>query len=236
MNRLGLTTNSTNISISGIDGNSHSLNKICQILACSINNKFKLSLSCLVVPEINHIFPNVKINFEQLNIPNNMMLADPNFFEPNKIDLLIGASHYFSLFCQQQINLGKRMPVLQETKLGWIISGEVKCNLIMNKNKICNLALEQNNELIKGVEKFWSIEEFSNNKKIHSAEEIACENNFINTTRRNINGRFIVTIPFKESPETLGCSKYSTFRQYVNMKKRLLRDSNMYEMYKQFMN
>jgi len=46
-------------------------------------------------------------------------LADPKYYIPKEVDLLIGAERFWELACVGQIKLGKNKPTLQKTMLGW---------------------------------------------------------------------------------------------------------------------
>lgn len=56
-----------------------------------------------------------------LNLPTNIELADPDFNIPGPVDILIGADLVWYLLGTEKIALGKNIPILQSTDLGWII-------------------------------------------------------------------------------------------------------------------
>lgn len=58
-------------------------------------------------------------------IPENIKLADPSFRGPQKIDILIGATHFYDLLCDQKIKPHYNGPVFQETKVGLGCTGPV---------------------------------------------------------------------------------------------------------------
>jgi hypothetical protein len=57
------------------------------------------------------------------NIPKDLILADETFNVPGKIDLLIGADIFYEIIRSDNRTRPGNYPVLQETALGWIISG-----------------------------------------------------------------------------------------------------------------
>ena len=65
--------------------------------------------------------PQVQIDFTFLNIPITLTLADPTFYKPSQIDLLLGADIYYDNISNGLISLGKNLPTLQNTHLGWIL-------------------------------------------------------------------------------------------------------------------
>ncbi|ERL87294.1 hypothetical protein D910_04689, partial [Dendroctonus ponderosae] len=110
------------------------------------------------------------------------------------IDMLLGASVFWSLICVGQILLPNSGTVLQKTKFGWILSGPLPLN--PPNNSICNLSLNssQYQAIHDQLESFWRLEEFSNTPNL-SQEELDCEEHFINTTSRDSSGRFVVHLP-----------------------------------------
>ena len=74
------------------------------------------------------------------------------------------------------------LPVLQNTKLGYILSGKIhQCYVKRYKNQ-CQSFFVQTESLHHLTEWFWSIEEM--NSKILTKEERACEEHFQLHTRR----------------------------------------------------
>jgi hypothetical protein len=85
---------------------------------------------CLIVPRITNKLSSKYIK-DKISIPDKVFLADPSFRQPQKIDLLMGASHFYELLEARQIKTIPGRPVLQETKFGWVVSGPVhesRCN------------------------------------------------------------------------------------------------------------
>ncbi|KMQ89917.1 pao retrotransposon peptidase [Lasius niger] len=60
---------------------------------------------------------NVFLKINDLKIPNNIRLADPQFHVPAEIDMLIGAEIFWQLLCIGQVYLHKDQPMLQKTQL-----------------------------------------------------------------------------------------------------------------------
>lgn len=79
----------------------------------------------LVMHTITENQPSWFTNIADWNIPSNISLADPKFFEPHQIDILIGAGTFFELMSIGQIRLHADLPILQKTLLGWIVSGKI---------------------------------------------------------------------------------------------------------------
>ena len=112
----------------------------CQIK--SQFNGYQLNASFLVLDKITQKLPLSQICTSSLDIPNTIKLADKNFGTPIKIDLLIGTTIFWDLLCVGQIKLGDGKLILQKTKLGWIIAGEVLGTVNQNENRgtVCNFS------------------------------------------------------------------------------------------------
>lgn len=107
--------------------------------------------------------------------------------------MLLGAGSSLSLFCKDQIDLSKNNLdlFLHSTKLGWVIGGGIN-NFDYHKKYKCFLS-----NINFDLERFWQIEECSNDK-IFSLEEQKCEDHFVKTIQRDVSGRYIVSLPFND--------------------------------------
>jgi len=54
-----------------------------------------------------------------------LMLADQNFNRLNSIDIQLGADVFFEVLCHDKKMQPGNYPVLQDTDLGWIVSGKI---------------------------------------------------------------------------------------------------------------
>lgn len=190
-------------------------------------NAFKVDIPCLVIKRITNNIPHVSFDANKLNIPRNCFLADPGFSDSGDIKILIGAQIFWDLFCTGQIKLGKDLPILQKSHFGWVVSGPLP---LQSNSRLCNLSLL---ELNSSLTKFWEIEDYPRTKVLSSEEEL-CENHFSSHTKRSHDGRFIVTLPFKESPSCLGDTKGMALRRFHNIERKLHKNTDLYNDYKTF--
>nr|CAH7750739.1 unnamed protein product [Callosobruchus chinensis] len=144
--------------------------------------------------------------------------------------MLLGGEIFWDLLCQGKISLGKNKPVLKETSLGWIIAGQIGGS--RPDSGVSNVCL--NTELNNQLQKFWEIEEW-HQEKIMSDEEAYCEANFKETTYRDENGRFVVSMPLKLAPELLGESRTIAESRLRSMEKRFAKNQNLASSYLEFM-
>nr|CAH7755986.1 unnamed protein product [Callosobruchus chinensis] len=228
--RLNLEKTKTNLSVFGIS-NVKSLSQFsCEVEIQSKTGNFKTKLKCYTLLTITSYTPNFSANINNKKIPSNIILADPEFHTPAAIGMLLGGEIFWDLLCQGKISLGKNKPVLKETSLGWIIAGQIGGS--RPDSGVSNVCL--NTELNNQLQKFWEIEEW-HQEKIMSDEEAYCEANFKETTYRDENGRFVVSMPLKLAPELLGESRTIAESRLRSMEKRFAKNENLASSYLEFM-
>nr|CAH7760091.1 unnamed protein product [Callosobruchus chinensis] len=232
--RLGLRTKPSQISVLGINQIASSINQVCKVTFEAIHSPYTTTIICLVLPTINERLPSQDIDISSLNIPSHLKLADPSYSTGSKVDLLIGAEIFYNLLCVGQIRLGKNLPTLQKTVLGWTLSGPIAAQVIDHYHTSCNVTTNQ--EIHNLLSKFWETEEpiVTNNFQF-SSEEQTCEEIFRATTRRDKDGRFIVRVPLKLDPSHLGQSKEGAMKRFHSMENKLSKNPIMREPYVKFM-
>ena len=200
--KLGLRLDNICESISGLGNLNCTIQNGCQLQLKSRTSEFKVDLYCLVVPKISKELPSFSIKVSQLSIPNDINLADPCFYNPSNIDMLIGGELFFELLEIGKLKINSESLTLQNSKFGWIIAGSISKHSV--KNHVTNdrssnihtclsLQLEFVNDTLS---KFWKVEEYLVNNRITMlAEERECESWFVNTTTRDSSGRFVVRLP-----------------------------------------
>ncbi|XP_072401038.1 uncharacterized protein [Diabrotica undecimpunctata] len=229
-NLLGFQGQATNLSITGISNQTSCSSRKCNICIESQYHYFKADVTFFILKEITSNLPATFVDNETLNIPSNIFLADSKFLESRPIDILIGADLFWQLLCPNQIKINQY--VFQETHLGWVASGQVGLSSLNNIR--CHLSTSINLDLQMQLAKFWELEECQSTK-ILSTEEQFCEEHFKENTRRNENGRFIVRLPLKQSPESLGESKVQAEQRFYSLERKLKRNPSFRELYVHFM-
>lgn len=138
---------------------------------------------------------------------------------------------FWTLLCPGKVSCGKNKPSFQETKLGWVVSGLLGAS--PNSKVSCNVSTSSV-ELHKLIRRFWEIEEI-NSRRMLTREENECERIFKETTRRNADGRFIVSLPLKQSARYLGESRKQAEKRFYSCERKLLKDKLLRERYLAFM-
>ncbi|XP_075150976.1 uncharacterized protein LOC142225089 [Haematobia irritans] len=225
-NTLRLPFQRTSATISGLnDSVSAAVHKECSFrLSSMVRDDFEISTSALVVPHLSGSLPSVTFDPNALlNMPR-ITLADPRFYESSRIDLLIGGDLLPVIMLsgvRQQI-CGSLLA--QETVFGWILTGpipfESKTSIPKVVSYYCEISLD------KEISRFWEVEDLPQKTFFSQADKI-CENLYASTTTRNKDGRYVVSLPFKEEflqDMNLGQSRNIAMAQFIRNEARLLRD------------
>lgn len=233
-NFLNLTKKPTNISVIGIDNTSTVVKYSAQVTLKSRFSQFQKTSDFLIVPQISQTMPSITIDYRSLEIPKNIKLADPEFFKPSKIDALIGVKLFYKLLSVGQIAL-KNNPeaVLQKTQLGWIVAGEF--NQSSHSSSVsCHISLKLDPPDA-DLTRFWEIEELQD-AKLLSSEEKACEEHYAQHTKRNLDGRYEVQLPFNNKKHALGDSYSSALKRFHILERKFQKYPRVKKDYVEFLN
>lgn len=226
------------VQISGVGQSVSHSNKSCELTIFSNSNQYSKKIRCYVLQNITTLLPTIQIDINSLQLPTNIRLADPNFNVPSNIDLLLGADVFWDLLNENKIRLSSG-PYLQDSKLGWLISGAIDESSSKNMSKInktsCNFSQTEIN-LDAQLKRFWEIEELpAGARNSLTINELKCEEIFTNSIKRECDGRFSVRIPLKESADSLGDSYTTAHKRFISLENKLKRNPTYKRMYSDFM-
>lgn len=192
----------------------------------SINNKFHKALDFLIIPTIATI-PDQLIKRQNIHLPSNLKLADPEFHKPAPVHILLGAGASLSLLCVGQINLSRKSN--QKTLAGWTIGGTITYPENDGFTR-CNLTNLKDN-----MDRFWEIEETAAIKHL-AKDEALCEEHYERHVTRKPNGKYEVALPFNNRKMELGSSPEIALKRLTSLEKRLQRDEVLRQQYTDIIN
>lgn len=219
--------------ISGVNQSHTNTSKRAQIQMEAISGEFATTMECLVLPSITVPIPQMRIETGEMVMLKDVQLADPDYNIPGNIDLLIGAGLYWKMLIGPARNRISNQPALQNTRLGWIIGGELHSSRGKANDQTLTCLAIANEQLQQHLECFWKIENFPEVKH-YTTEERICEKHFEETTYRNEDGRFVVRLPLRSNVK-LGESKNQALRRLESLQRRLQRNMKLRESYSRFM-
>ncbi|XP_062708955.1 uncharacterized protein LOC134288362 [Aedes albopictus] len=229
--KLDLRRQNDSLSLQGV-GPSAAVSK--QSTTANVRSRctdFAVDLKFHILLEFKPILPSNRLSVASWKIPPSIQLADPRFFEPNRIDAIIGAEVYYRLLLEGFVDLGPELPQLKETVFGWIVSGKV--NTVDSSLSATTLVCS-NAELENQLARFWEVESCNTNETF-STEERKCETHFAATTIRDSTGRFVVSLPKKPDVlDRLGDSRSIATRRFLSLERRLQANPSLLEAYTDF--
>ncbi|XP_055614143.1 uncharacterized protein LOC129760517, partial [Uranotaenia lowii] len=78
-----------------------------------------------VLPQITLDLPQSSINVSTWKLPPSISLADPEFNQSSPVDIVIGVSLFYDVLLPNQMKIDDAGLMLQNTRLGWIVAGEL---------------------------------------------------------------------------------------------------------------
>lgn len=238
--RLNIRKENANLVVTGISNNLADIRYKALIEVRSNHNDFKTTVPCLVLKRITDTLPSYSFNLDNLNIPVNIQLADPNFNKSGNIDLLLGASLFWQLLCVGQISLGEGKPILQKTIFGWVVAGNCLVagpslkKSFVSSNASSYFCQEHSVPLENIVSKFWELEEIEHIPETSQKSSLV-EAHFAQTVTRDISGRFIVQIPFKDNIDQLGTSRDLALKRLQGIERKLSKNHDLKKEYDSFL-
>ncbi|XP_014212696.1 uncharacterized protein LOC106642433 [Copidosoma floridanum] len=164
-------------------------------------------------------------------------LADPHFYLPRDISLLLGTDYYSAIITSDLLRGSLSEPIAQRTLFGWISSGCVNHPLTKNHSHTHHVVLKIENKLQKLLINFWIQKEVpSKSSSQLTPEEQECEEHFVRTHSQDSTGRYVVKLSLKQSPSLLGNSVNRARKYFDRTVARLKTDDKSDKLYTDFMN
>ena len=236
--RLNLKKSKLKVPIQGISSTEKVYsNGTADVLLSSFYDSTKqYNATVYVLSHLTTKLPNQIISLDSIpTLQERFNLADSKFYLPAKIDIILGASIFFEILGQQKFFHKKDFVWIQETSLGYIVSGgntSESCESL--KVNLAQTNLESEN-LDKILERFWKIEDVSVERPLLTDGEIHCDKIFKETTVRLGDGRYSVDLPFNDNVLNLGESYHLAKRRLESLEKRLALDPVLKKEYACFM-
>ncbi|XP_039307877.1 uncharacterized protein LOC120358265 [Solenopsis invicta] len=228
--RLRLIRTSSNVYLVGIGAQKATKSKGYTKFTLSphFESPYKREVSVHILPKLTTSTPSKDTDSSTWTHLHNLEMADPEYYRPGSIDLILGADVYGRILLDGVVKGSEDSPIAQRTHLGWIVSGlaeEGTSSPMVHGYHVANDV-----DLYNLIRQFWTLEEIPLSMKSHlSLEEQECEKHFLTTHSRDQRGRYIVKLPFKKSVSLLGDS----YTKAAKVLSKLLDRLNQNESYSQ---
>ncbi|XP_062533989.1 uncharacterized protein LOC134203016 [Armigeres subalbatus] len=230
--KLGMPILKCNITVIGANAMKTHVNKRMNLNFSSRYCDFQDSIACLISDRPTGNVPSAEINVSSWNIPSGIKLADPDFFQPHEIDLVLASDFVWNMLRSGKVVLSNGTASLRETDLGWIITGTYDLyQQVSGTMLFSNVAVQD--QLAEQIERFWLVEDVAESS--YNTEEQAVEEHFLQTYRRDESGRFVVQMPFREEVEELEDNRSLALKRFFALERKLSRNTELRDEYLAFM-
>ena len=173
-----LSWTQTHASVQGISNVNTATHHSVSILLRSRHTDWHMTLDCAVLCNITGTTPSTKLDTSSWKIPKDMKLADEQLDQPGSTDLLIGADLLYEMLRSHRRTHPGNFPVLQETVLGWTISGRTPA--ATQNGPQHTFLLWEDNRLEHNWNRFWEVEPLE--QSTMPAGQQTCEEQFLTHT------------------------------------------------------
>ncbi|XP_038117337.1 uncharacterized protein LOC119769362 [Culex quinquefasciatus] len=218
--------------VSGLNGGTTRISHLVRAKVKSRVGNFAADLELLVAPKITGDVPVKTIDIAGWNLPPDVELADPNFNQRGRVDMLLGAGIFWDLVKAKRITLAANLPSLRDTELGWVVGGVMSEGTPVIARTFCTV--NEDEELNKLLNRFWEIEGVEDLRRPVTSTAEECLEHFRSTYSRKPDGRIVVRLPFNERKRDLGVSREMAIRRFLNLERRLDQQPDLKQEYAKF--
>ncbi|XP_075167658.1 uncharacterized protein LOC142239771 [Haematobia irritans] len=158
-------------------------------------------------------------------------LADANLFVSRPVEVLLGADLYSKILLEGCLQITSASLLAQKSIFGWLVTGPIPVAQVRSFST--TISVRNGDDIEKTLLRFWELEETPLGKSLSPSDRFR-EENYVRTTRRDSDGRYIVTLPLKadfSADGYLGESRASVLRQYIRNETSLLRKPDIKVVY-----
>ncbi|XP_076298031.1 uncharacterized protein LOC143217532 [Lasioglossum baleicum] len=236
--RLGLQRSQARIPLRGVGKSRAQFTRGKTVLAIAPHHEQKRIFEdpAYILPELSKYQPRNLPSPSSWPHVQGLKLADPVYHHSDPVDILLGAESYDLILLEGVKKGPTHTPVAQETHFGWILtggSGPSNSNCSPDRAEAPVLHSRVDQELMASLSRFWEQEEIE--ATIPGMEDdIRAEEHFSTTYARLPDGRFMVRLPFKDTPE-LGDSRHTAVKTLDGLSSRFRRSEEFRLAYQDFL-
>ncbi|XP_072400416.1 uncharacterized protein [Diabrotica undecimpunctata] len=119
-------------------------------------------------------------------------------------------------------------PDALNTVFGYILLGPTSTPNLSSTSLVCLSNIED--PLDSSLTKFWELENVPE-KPVSEPEDVLCENIYLETHNRDVSGKYVVSLPFRESPPCLQDSYDIALNRLLSLERRLSRQPSLKKEY-----
>ena len=191
-----------------------------------------LVTEAIVVPSITSYLPTSILPKSIISKLDGIELADPTFWRPGPIDLLLGADLFTEIWTGRVKEVTNGGPKLFSSVFGFIVMGKVGQS---SDSSTSLLSIDSCDDLNFQLERFWQLEEPTLTHEAIDPDAERAEDHFLKTHYRLESGRYGVRLPFKDDPPEVGDSSGIALRRFYNLERKFKINEAFADKYHEFL-
>ena len=197
------------------------------ITPTSIDGTYEHTLTFPIIPTISTLNPTQPIDRSTLNIPRNLRLADPRFYLPVPIDVLLssGINICVDVCRTYQFNAAGQVRTASAKSAIRMGHRNLTSQTATNTFHASTMALQAD------LARFWEIDEGPPIKHISDTDR-RCDEHFRAHIRRTSEERYIVALSFNDQLQSLGSSKTLAMKRLASLNRRFQRNKRFESEYR----
>lgn len=185
----------------------------------------ELTTMAIVIDQISADMPSAPIPHHIVEKFRSWKLADTAFHQPGPIEFLLGADLFGEIVRGKTLTNYAGLPNALDTVFGWVLVGPISdvspTSYCQTMHTTTETQLE--NEALPAImSRFWEIEEVATVSKLNP-DDVRAEEHFKSTHTRDVHGRYVVRLPFKNEPKDLQSSKFMAIHRFKKLEEKLSR-------------
>ncbi|KAI5632040.1 putative peptidase (DUF1758) domain-containing protein [Phthorimaea operculella] len=245
-NKLGLEIQGSKSSVHGVGRvSSETLGSVsCEIIPFKGDHTSPtFSLNASVMPQIVSEVPTAKLDISLLDHIKDLDLADPHFFKPGPVDMLVSVQLLAQALLPGFAQGTADQPIALRTVFGWIVMGACAAETGSSRSRsrpsvIKDCLLVSNMSLDNNIKRFWELENINNSNVVElSKSEMLCENYMETSYHRNSEGKMVVPLTFENPQEkpVFSNTREIALRRFFNLEKKFKLNPRFHEAYVKYM-
>ncbi|XP_049315846.1 uncharacterized protein LOC125779249 [Bactrocera dorsalis] len=229
----------SSVTITGIGGKNVITSKgSADLILKASHSDTTVQIVAQILPILTVRSPSSRTSSELWTNPHHIKLADPSFFLPQPVDIIIGADFFGRIIKPNIIRYPSITSIAQLSIFGWLIIGPAALTSIQQPrlSLITTSNTRQESNLDELLTRFWIQEEVPEQSVSElTPEEEQCETHFKTTHQRDQSGGYIVRLPVISEKLNLGNSYNSAHRRLQQISKKLNTNQEYKQLYTEFM-
>ena len=232
---LRLPRRAVHVKLTGYQGKSVGIARheaLVDLRSC-VDSEFHMTVDVLITNTLTLATPSHPVRKGQWPHVDGLPMADPDFYLPSRVDVLLGADVCGALIFENRSGpFGT--PDAIRTPFGWALLGRVNPQSPFHTGRTSTMHLHVQ-DLQMNLQRFWEVEELPTTS-LATPEEQACEQLFQTSHLRDSRGRYQVRLPFRSHPTwTSGQSRQVALQMLFSGERRQSKNPTLRNHYAEFM-